>query len=81
MFWQQDADGNLTETTAKPGGTATDPGIRLVLLVDGGSASASEIVAGALHDRGRAVLVGTQTFGKGTVQQWTSSRTTAAASG
>ncbi len=71
IFWQEDADGNLTETPVKPGGVATDPSIRLMLLVDGGSASASEIVAGALHDRGRATLVGTKTFGKGTVQQWT----------
>ncbi len=71
VFWQRDADGNLTETVAKPGGKATDPSIQVVLLVDGGSASASEIVAAALHDRHRATLVGTKTFGKGTVQQWT----------
>jgi carboxyl-terminal processing protease len=71
ILWQEDADGSLVETVATPGGVATDPSIRLALLVDGGSASASEIVAGALHDRGRATLVGSRTFGKGTVQQWT----------
>ena len=71
VFWEEDASGNLTESAAKPGGAATDPRIQLVVLVDGGSASASEIVAGALQDRGRAKLIGTKTFGKGTVQQWT----------
>lgn len=71
IFWQEDASGQMVETQALPGGAATDPGIKLVVLVDGGSASASEIVAGALHDRGRATLVGTKTFGKGTIQQWT----------
>lgn len=71
VFWEQDAQGVRTEVTVKPGGAATDPSIRLVLLVDGGSASASEIVAAALHDNGRATLIGSTTYGKGTVQQWT----------
>jgi carboxyl-terminal processing protease len=43
--------------------------LKLVILVDGGSASASEIMAGALRDQGLAKLVGTKTYGKGSVQE------------
>lgn len=70
VFWEEDAKAGATATEALSGGYATDPSIRVVVLIDRGTASASEIVAAALHDNGRATLVGQRSFGKGTVQQW-----------
>ena len=59
----------MQERVYEATGEPVAPKLPLVVLVDRGSASASEIVAGALQDRGRAKLVGTQTFGKGVFQE------------
>lgn len=67
VLYEARADGPRKEWSVRPGGLATD--IPLVILVDRGSASGSEVLAGALQDAGRAPLVGTRTFGKGTVNQ------------
>jgi carboxyl-terminal processing protease len=61
----EEADGTERKYAVNPGGVAID--IPLVLLVNGFSASSAEMVAGALQDHGRAPLVGTRTFGKGSL--------------
>ena len=67
VLYEADEAGNIfKEWTASSGGLAID--LPIVVLVNGGSASGSEVLAGALQDRGRATLIGTETFGKGSVQ-------------
>jgi len=65
ILTQVDREGGETVYTAQEGGEAID--IPIVVLVSSGSASGSEVLAGALRDHGRAKLVGEQTFGKGSV--------------
>lgn len=65
VFYEVRRDGE-TASYAEEGGAALDQ--PLVVLVDGGTASAAELVAGAIRDRGRGILIGQKTYGKGSVQ-------------
>ncbi|RMD50420.1 S41 family peptidase [Candidatus Parcubacteria bacterium] len=65
----QEKDGDTVQSF-NAGGTAWLKDMKTVVLVDGGSASAAEILAGALQDYGLATIIGEQTYGKGSVQEY-----------
>ncbi|MEP7361584.1 MAG: S41 family peptidase [Chloroflexota bacterium] len=70
LYFEQSASGAAEPQHPLPGGAATDTAIPMVVLVNGGTASASEIVSAALQGNQRALLIGSQTYGKGTIQEF-----------
>jgi carboxyl-terminal processing protease len=70
VFTQESAGDDVREWPSTGDGVATDPGLPIAVLINGGSASASEIVAAALQEAGRATIIGEPSFGKNTVQVW-----------
>lgn len=68
VLYEQSGNGSKKEYDVIPGGLATQ--LPIVVLINSGTASASEITAGALQDTGRAKLVGVVSYGKGSVQNW-----------
>ena len=70
IFSQESSGGEKKRWEATGDGLATDTSLPLAVLVNGGSASASEIVAAALKESGRGVIIGEPTYGKNTVQVW-----------
>ncbi|MGZ6372683.1 MAG: S41 family peptidase, partial [Candidatus Limnocylindria bacterium] len=72
IFTQESSGGQVKRWEATGDGIATDKEkLPLAVLVNGGSASASEIVSAALKESGRGVIIGEPTYGKNTVQVWT----------
>ena len=70
IFTQESAGDDVREWPSTGDGVATDRALPVAVLINGGSASASEIVAAALQETGRATLIGEPSFGKNTVQVW-----------